>query len=317
MPTHDPSCQSLLKSTRHICLLSAFISQHASDSFGKLKAHVYSCWEPAITMQFPGLLHPASVPQGEERQELGWALGAPWFDYFATSFVPGDDTLFSLQWAPLSLPSWSHSWLYPSLASQGGWGPQSGRAWGRAAADKEWETHSLFVPRYRWYFVQQVKKSGPQHEIDVLLPFPKSWDGSWWLQYVFHLGLLSTTIWFQVASLTTLTVSTTWIYFSQAYTKPHSGLKSENSSDIAFLLLDPFLWFWLYSAKIHSPAMAMGWGGGQHKGLCMNIKKCPFQMDQPFWEPFCRAKPTQLNTVALVRAQRLFLYRILEKWWKL
>jgi hypothetical protein len=38
-----PLCMSLLKSTRHICLLSAFISQHASDSLGKLKAHVYAC----------------------------------------------------------------------------------------------------------------------------------------------------------------------------------------------------------------------------------------------------------------------------------
>lgn len=39
-----PLCLPVLKSKLHICLLSVVISQHASESFRKLKAHVYPCW---------------------------------------------------------------------------------------------------------------------------------------------------------------------------------------------------------------------------------------------------------------------------------
>lgn len=80
-----PLCLSLLKSTRPICLLSAFISQRASDSFENSKHMFTPAEEPAITAQFTGPLQPEPTAMERTAKELLWALGAARFDYFATS----------------------------------------------------------------------------------------------------------------------------------------------------------------------------------------------------------------------------------------
>lgn len=116
MPIPDSPCLSPLKSTCHICLLSAFISQRASDSFGKLKAHVFSCWGIS---HYCAIYRPSAAPEhtvGSEGAagELVWVLGAAWFGAFAASLVSGNDVLVSLLWALLSLPSLSPNWPSPS-----------------------------------------------------------------------------------------------------------------------------------------------------------------------------------------------------------
>lgn len=94
---------SLLKSTRPICLLSAFISQHESDSLGKLKAHVYSHWR---TSHYYAIYRPP-VPQSswcDCRELLRGVCGrSTGLDYFYISFGKGESISFSLQWCLLSL----------------------------------------------------------------------------------------------------------------------------------------------------------------------------------------------------------------------
>lgn len=62
--------------------------------------------EPAITVQFTGLLQPRVHVLERTAREAGWALGAAGFDYFAPSFVSGEDTLLVLQRALLHFPAW-------------------------------------------------------------------------------------------------------------------------------------------------------------------------------------------------------------------
>lgn len=52
---------------------------------------------------------------------------------------------------------------------------------------------------------------------------------------------------------------------------------------------------------------------GQHRcPLGEDRKRFPLQEDQPFWEPFHKAKPVQLNAAALARAYRPFFLEALK-----
>lgn len=239
MPTHDPSL-SLLKSKRHICLLSAFISQRASDSFGKLKAHVYSCWGTGHYCAIYRSSATQTAPCGRENcQGDGlvtqcfsvWSLCSQFSEW--RGHCPGP-----LE-SPPSLPSLDHNRL-SLLANLSGWGSQSKHVWERVAAGKEREAHGLLVSGNKWHLCSNSKSLGHKMKsIPAVFGMAPS-DSNTILTLGFSPppNLISSGF----SNNTEGECNVNLPYW--AFIKPHSRLKSENSLD---LVLDLFFFFFFSS----------------------------------------------------------------------
>ena len=159
--------------------------------------------------------------------------------------------------------------------------------------------------------VQQLKKSWSRNKIDVLFLFlnPCSvWEGSWWLQHIFQIGILSPNLISSSFSKNN-EAECTWTYSTWAYTKPHSQLKGKNSPGLVFVCWIFFFCFWLYSAKIYNRP----WPRWVNMGAFAWVnKRCPLKEDQPCWESFYRAEPAQLGDAALAIAHRPSFLEILK-----
>lgn len=155
MPTHDPAL-SLLKSKRHICLLSAFISQRASDSFGKLKAHVYSCWGTSHYCAIYRSSATQSACAGENCPGGGLGARCCWVWLLCSQFCKWRGHSSRPPASSPSLSSLDHNSL-SLLASPSGWRSQSKCVWERVAAGNERETHSLLVSGNKWHLRSNSK----------------------------------------------------------------------------------------------------------------------------------------------------------------
>lgn len=172
------NCQSIISKSVEDAntwsLLSVPLEKHTSHLLAisiYLTACVWLIWKTQSTCLFLlGTSHYHAISRPAVPCECTIGRGAP-----GTGLGPRCPMVWLLfyqlctwRWHPLQPPvnalvtAQLESQLTLPVLSQSGWVRSPKRcAWRRAAAGKERETHSLFVPGYRWHFVQQVKKSGP------------------------------------------------------------------------------------------------------------------------------------------------------------
>lgn len=292
---------SLLKSTRHICLRSAFISQRASDSFGKLKAHVYSC---RGTSHYRAIYGPTATLSTWPRC---WP-GLPCLMTSAARFVNGGDTLFSLAWAPLSLPSQSHNQCFSFFGED-----SKGNVFGKE--------HQQVMNRDTWLvsfwkqtaFVHPLQKSWLQNKIDMPFLFlnPCSlWDGAWWSQHTFHLhfspplNLIANSFFNNTDSECNVNL----LY--QGLEKATLWVEKWKFIRLSILSSESFFFFFLSDFGSTLPkVMAMA---GSHRCLCVSYKKGG-QSRQLSPSRSLSAKENLHNWMA--GAHGPFLSRNFKQWW--
>lgn len=251
-----PSCKA-----RHICLLSAFISQRASDSFGKLKAHVYFCWGAS---HYRAIYRPSAAQSTlrwrarPNAKELVGALRAAWFDDFAPTFGKGNDTPFRLQWALLSLPSLSHNQCFSSF-SQGAWEPKSQCVWEGVTAGNEWETRGLFISGTKQHLYNNSRSLA--HKVKSTCSGMDLGDGNTFSTLGFSPSpnLISSGFSNNTES------ECTWTYLTWVHAKPHSQVEVKIHQTWRFVcwIFSVFLLFFLSAFSCILPKFTAGDGHGR------------------------------------------------------